>query len=234
MAKYFTLQLYYGGDSMQLDLLLKELKSFGNELERSIYIKQGSGNNVYGVSLSNIYDLASRIGISNELGLALWNTEIIDARLLACLILDYSIIASEDLDTMVNEINFFRVSDFFAKFIYKTRYKKEKSLLYTKSSKFNKVRCGYILVSLLASNNNSLSESFFLIFLNQIRVNYKDSNFRIQEAMNNALVEIGLRNTHLKLKALETLNIVLSFNKKDQNNSLDFDPITILNSSFSK
>ena len=90
------------------------------------------------------------------------------------------------------------------------------------------------MVSLLASNNNSLSESFFLIFLNQIRVNYKDSNFRIQEAMNNALVEIGLRNTHLKLKALETLNIVLSFNKKDQNNSLDFDPITILNSSFSK
>lgn len=213
---------------MELDLILKELKSFATQEEKSYYQKQGSGNHVYGVSLSNIRDLANRIGISHALALSLWETEIIDARILSCLLLDSSVTPSEQIDKMASEIEYFHLGDFFSKFISTTRFALEKAETFISSEKEMTKRMGYILIAILALQNKELDDGVFLPFLYKISLEFDSSSQHVKEGMNNALVEIGLRNTRLKLKTMETLRGIISHSSCPGEYSSSFDPTEIL------
>lgn len=66
---------------------LEQLKLLRNEKMIAQNIKNGADNNQFGVKLGDIRDLANKIKSDHELGLELWKTGNIDARLLATLIL---------------------------------------------------------------------------------------------------------------------------------------------------
>lgn len=213
---------------MQLDLVLKELKSFANEAERALYQKNSAGSNVYGVSLSNIRILAEKIGPAHNLGLALWETQIVDAQMLSCLILDESIIPSEIIDKMAEEIDYFQLADLFAKFIWRTRFAKEKATQYILSSKPYIQRMGYVLCAILAILDADMPDDYFLNFLNQIASDFETAPVRVKEGMNNALVEISVRNERLNLKVLETLRLFAPTMLAKGKDIFSFDPLEIL------
>jgi len=73
---------------MTLKETLTQLEALGNEKMRAHNSKHGAGHNQFGVKLGDIRTLAKKVKTNHPLALELWDTENIDARLLATLIID--------------------------------------------------------------------------------------------------------------------------------------------------
>lgn len=73
---------------MTLSQVMKQLEAQGDEKVRKRYVRDGSGDNVFGVLLGKIRGLAQALGTNHALGLELWATGNHEARILACMLLD--------------------------------------------------------------------------------------------------------------------------------------------------
>jgi 3-methyladenine DNA glycosylase AlkD len=73
---------------MTLSQAMKYLEQHGDEKVRLRYVRDGAGDNVFGVLLGTIRGLARTLGTDHELGLQLWGTGNHEARILACMVLD--------------------------------------------------------------------------------------------------------------------------------------------------
>jgi 3-methyladenine DNA glycosylase AlkD len=67
---------------------LAELEALGNEKTRKQNIKAGAGDNQYGVKRGDLRKLAKKIKKDHSLAMSLWETENIDARFLATLVME--------------------------------------------------------------------------------------------------------------------------------------------------
>jgi 3-methyladenine DNA glycosylase AlkD len=102
---------------MTLEEALTQLKALGNEKMRQHNTKNGAGENQFGVLMGDIRKLAKQIKTDHELALALWETGIIDARLLAILIMKQKSLSAKELDRMVREANFSQLADWFGSYV---------------------------------------------------------------------------------------------------------------------
>ncbi|QRN92779.1 DNA alkylation repair protein [Archangium violaceum] len=73
---------------MTLSQVMKQLESQGDEKLRQRYVRDGAGDNVFGVLLGKIRALAAALGTNHALGLELWATGNHEARILACMLLE--------------------------------------------------------------------------------------------------------------------------------------------------
>ncbi len=104
---------------------LAKLKALGNEKVRARNTKNGAGENQYGVQLGDIRKLAKEIKTDHELGLALWETENIDARLLAILLIRPKQLTSREVDRMVRAATFPQLADWLNAYVVKSHPDKE-------------------------------------------------------------------------------------------------------------
>jgi 3-methyladenine DNA glycosylase AlkD len=104
---------------------LEQLKAFGNEKVRARNRKNGAGDNQFGVQLGNIRQLAKKIKINHELAIALWETENIDARLLATLLIKPNNLSRTEMDRKVRSTNFVQVADWLNQYVVKNHPDKE-------------------------------------------------------------------------------------------------------------
>jgi len=91
---------------MNVKEALAQLKALGNEAVYKRNAKNGAGKDQYGVQLGDIRKLAAKIKADHELGLALWETGNLDARLLAILLLNPKKLSATELDRMVRSATF--------------------------------------------------------------------------------------------------------------------------------
>ena len=87
--------------AMTLEDALAQLESLGNEKVRAQNRKRGADDNQFGVRLGDIRKIAATIKTNHELGLALWKSGNLDARLLATLVLKPKDLSADELDRMV-------------------------------------------------------------------------------------------------------------------------------------
>ena len=71
-----------------LSQVMKQLEAQGDARVRERYVRDGAGENVFGVLLGKVRALAAALGTNHALGLELWATGNHEARLLACMLLD--------------------------------------------------------------------------------------------------------------------------------------------------
>ncbi len=110
---------------MNVKEALAKLKALGNESVRARNTKNGAGKNQYGVQLGDIRTLAKKIKADHELGLELWETENIDGRLLAILLIDPKRLSSKELDRMVRSATFPQLADWLNAYVVKQHPDKE-------------------------------------------------------------------------------------------------------------
>lgn len=110
---------------MTVNEVFEQLKSLGNEKTRAINTKNGVGDNQFGVKMGDIRNLAKKIKVDHELGLALWETGNFDARQLAILIMKPKQLSAEELDRMVKSMDYAYVADWFNAYILKDHPEKE-------------------------------------------------------------------------------------------------------------
>lgn len=108
-----------------LKTTLKQLEALGSERMRAQNCKIGAGDNQFGVKLGDIRKLAKKIKTNHELAIALWETENIDARFLATLLIEPKSLSRAEMDQMVRSNNFGRVADWLNSYVVKKHPDKE-------------------------------------------------------------------------------------------------------------
>src|SRR5688572_1357944 len=104
---------------------LAQLKSMANEKMFAQNVKNGAGKNQFGVKLGDIRTLANKIKTNHDLAMELWKTNIIEARLLATLIIQTKKLSIQELDEMVNSIGFVQEADWLNSYVVKDHPQRE-------------------------------------------------------------------------------------------------------------
>ena len=68
--------------------VMKQLKSLGSAQTRKVYRNHGTLGELYGVKYGDLGKLVRKIKVDHEQALELWETEVVDARVLATMIAD--------------------------------------------------------------------------------------------------------------------------------------------------
>ena len=111
--------------AMKLEEALTRLEALGSEKVRARNTKHGAGDNQYGVQLGDIRKLAEKIKADHELGLALWETENEDARLLAILLITPKKLSASEMNRMVRSATFPQLADWLNAYVVKNHPDKE-------------------------------------------------------------------------------------------------------------
>lgn len=105
--------------------LLAQLKALADPKVRTLSIRDGAGDNQFGVKLGDIRKLADKIKANHGLGLELWKTSNLDARLLAILLMKPKEIPADELDRMVRSVGSAQVADWLNSYVVKNHPAKE-------------------------------------------------------------------------------------------------------------
>ncbi|NUP14032.1 MAG: DNA alkylation repair protein [Polyangiaceae bacterium] len=111
--------------AMTVKSVLAELKSLGDKKVRLHNKKNGAPDKQYGVRMGDIRKVAATLKANHELGLALWETGNLDARLLAVLLIKPKGLSRDELDRMVRSVDCAQVADWLSSNVVKKHPDKE-------------------------------------------------------------------------------------------------------------
>ena len=110
---------------MTRDEALTRLEALGSEKLRVQNAKRGVTGEQFGVKMGDIRKLADEIKADHALALELWETENLEARLLAVLLMKPKQLSAEELDRLVRSNRQIPVSDWLNSYIVKAHPEKE-------------------------------------------------------------------------------------------------------------
>ncbi|QNR82996.1 DNA alkylation repair protein [Pedobacter riviphilus] len=186
---------------MNLTETLSKLESLGEEKVRAMHIKNGARENIFGVKMGNIRAIAKKIKTDHELALKLWETENIDARLLAILILKPKALSAAEIEQMVYSENFTWAADWFYNYIVKEYPDKEQFReKWMNSENVMLARAGW---SLTSGRITREPEGIDIPrILDRIEKEMPKVAPEIQWTMNTALAQIGINHPDYRERAL--------------------------------
>lgn len=187
---------------MNLKETLKELESLSDEKTKRYNLKNGVGENQYGVKLGDIRKVAKKIKTNQKLALELWKTKNFDAQMLATLIMKAKEFTANEIDEMICSIEYPRLADWFNAYIVKEHPENEKlRQKWMKSKNPMAARGGWNLTSILVRKNPDILEIPHL--LDRLDKEMGSASEVEQWTMNFTLAEIGINHPAHRKKALE-------------------------------
>ena len=187
---------------MALNNVLAKLKQLGTAWNRKVYGRHGVGENMYGVSFAKLNKLAKRIKTNHELAGKLWATGNHDARVLATRIADPHKMTSRELDAWARDLDNYCLTDCFSGLVSNARHARTKMEKWGKSKGEWTGRAGWLLLAHLAKKDGELTDRYLEQHLGTIEHEIHSRPNRVRDAMNSALIAIGIRNPKLEKKAL--------------------------------
>ncbi len=193
---------------MNLNSALRELKRRGTMQNRKVYRRHGVGENMYGVSLADLRLLAKQIKIDHGLAAQLWATGNHDAQVLATLIADPDQFDAKTLDAWSKGLSDYVITDQFAGLVARTSHWQKKAEKWHKARSEWIGRAGWNLIGQLALHEPALPDSYFEPYLIEIETGIHQQKNRVREAMNDALIAMGIRDAALQEKALSAARAI--------------------------
>ncbi|UCE17079.1 MAG: DNA alkylation repair protein [Gemmatimonadota bacterium] len=188
---------------MNYSEVMKRLKTLGTEQNRKIYQRHGAGDKTFGVSFANLSTLKKQINTDHDLASELWASGNTDAQTLATMIANPEKMNKSELDKWLKDIHYYMLIDVFvAHLVSKSPHAQSRMEKWTKSKDEWVGRAGWQLLAQLAMKKNELPDIYFEEYLKTIRKSIHGSRNRTKDAMNNALIAIGMRNSTLEKRAL--------------------------------
>lgn len=187
--------------TMTLKEALKRLKALGDEKVRARNARNGAGDNQFGAQLGDIRKLAAEIKTSHALGLELWATGNIDARLLGILLVTPKKLSQAEMDQMVRTADFAQVADWLNAYVLKEHPDKEalRQAWMTTKERWA-ARAGW---SLTAGRVARSPEGLDLpALLARIEAEMPTAAPEVQWTMNSCLANIGIHHPKLRKRAL--------------------------------
>jgi len=189
---------------MTLQETLQKLESLGTEQNRKTYQRHGAGELQFGVSFGNLNKLAKTIKRDHDLALELWDTGNADARSLATLVADPSVMTAKDLDGWVKSLSYHVHADLVARHVVtKSPHARTLMLKWMKSKDDFSSQVGWDVLALHVIDGR-MKDSEADAYLKTIERGIHKAKNRTRHAMNNALIALGLRNLVFRKKAIAT------------------------------
>ena len=194
---------------MTLNETLKQLKALANERTRAHNTKYGAGDNQFGVKHGDIRALAKKIKANHELAMSLWETGIVDAQLLATLLIKPKTLSAQEVHRMVRSVSFAHVADWLNSYVVKQHPDKETLRRdWMNTADRWATRAGW---SLTAERVVKSPVGLDLpALLDRIESEMENADPAVQWTMNSTLAEIGIHFPKLRKRAItigETLGI---------------------------
>jgi 3-methyladenine DNA glycosylase AlkD len=187
---------------MEYKTVIKQLESMGTAQNRKTYTRHGVKSEMFGVSYANLGKLRKSLKVNHDLARELWASGNHDARVLAAMIADPRKFTSKDLDAWAKDLDNYVLTDAFSGVVGRTPLARPKMETWTKGKGEWTGRTGWQLLATIAMNDRMLPDEYFESYLEQIVSRIHDSKNRVRDAMNNALIAIGLRNSKLEKRAV--------------------------------
>jgi 3-methyladenine DNA glycosylase AlkD len=193
---------------MTVQEVLRELESLGTAQNRKIYRRHGACENLYGVSFANLRKMAKQLKVDHALAQQLWTTCNHEAQLLASMIADPVTVEESLVDRWISELADRIVTSEFTDFVSKTRFFQAKTEEWLDSEDEWIGRAGWQLLALLAMSDIELADSYFENHLEIIERDIHTQKNMVRDAMNSALIAIGIRTPALERKALSAAKTI--------------------------
>jgi len=166
---------------------LKGMKRYGIKTEHAL-----------GVSLPKLRRLARRIGRDHETALALWETGIHEARILASLVDAPEDVTEAQAEKWVRDFDSWDVCDCCCgNLLDKTRFAYQKAAQWSEAGPEFVKRAGFVLMAALAVHDKAATDNSFVDFFPMIRRGALDERNFVRKAVNWAIRQIGKRNLTL-------------------------------------
>jgi 3-methyladenine DNA glycosylase AlkD len=183
---------------------LTGMKRFGIETDRAL-----------GIPIPELRKLSKAIKQDHALALQLWKTGLHEARILASMIDDPTLITKGQIDDWANDFNSWDICDQVCGNLFdRTPFAIEKAIEFSgREEEFIK-RAGFVLMAEYAVHNKTAKDDVFAGLLPIIEREAWDGRNFVKKAVNWALRQIGKRNEKLKIAAIETAERILCQNTK--------------------
>ncbi len=187
---------------MSIASILRELEALGDPKMRKHHLKHGATGIIYGVKMGDIRKLAARLGMDHVRAIELWDTEVMDARLLAILTADPQKLSASDLENWVRTGDVDQVADWLQSYLVKGHPEKEQ-LRQAWMAETNPwlLRSSWALTAgRIASSPDGLDIDALLERINR---ELPVAHPAVQWTMNMALAYIGIHHPALRARAVD-------------------------------
>ncbi len=186
--------------------VLDRLRELGSEHNRQGMARFGINTaRALGVSMASMRPLARELRREHGLAQTLWDTQVHEARILACLIDDPKQIGREQLERWVEDLDSWDLTDQFCnKLVVKTPFAWELAVGWAAREEEFVRRAGYSLMAQLAVHHKASPDGDFLPLLELIERAADDERNFVKKAVNWALRQIGKRSPALRVAAVDT------------------------------
>ncbi|MDQ5859156.1 MAG: DNA alkylation repair protein [Acidobacteriota bacterium] len=187
---------------MSAAAVLRELEGLGTEQTRKTYRRHGVRGAQYGVNYAPLGKLAKRLKTDHALAGELWTSGNHDARILATMIADPAATTVAELDRWIRDVDNYVLADALAGLASRTPVARKKMEKWTRSTHEWVGRIGWGILARLAMTDSTLTDGDYERYLEEIEKRIHGSKNRIRDAMNMAVIAIGLRSAAFEKKAV--------------------------------
>jgi len=196
--------------------IIDQLKESGNQANRAGMARYGINvENAFGVSVSQIREMAKKIGKNHELAVALWETAFHEARMLACILDDPKELTEEQMEHWISDFNSWDICDQCCSNLFRKSHLAYKKILeWIKHDETFVRRAGFVLIATLAVHDKKAVDDQFVAYFPLITEMATDERNMVKKAVNWSIRQIGKRNMLLNKKAIELAEQLLKKNDK--------------------
>ncbi len=185
---------------------MSELRRLGRPCDLEELARYGiRAKEILGVRTPDIVSLSKRIGKDHSLALALWRTEIYEARHLAILVDEPGKVTEAQMERWAKDFENWAICDGACLHLFdRTRFAYDKVVSWSSRDEEFVKRAAFALMAVLAVHDKAAPDSVFLRWLPIIQRESVDDKAYVKKAVNWALRQIGKRNLRLNKAAIGT------------------------------
>lgn len=186
--------------------IINELRSMRNEHNIAGMKKFAIGNdNTLGISIPTLRQIAKQYKKNHELALALWQSHIHEAMLLAVFIADPKQVTPLLMDTWTRQFKSWDLCDqACGNLFHRTPFFIHKAFEYSYAQSEFVKRTGFVLMVAYTLHHKKADDNLCIDFLKRIEEEAYDERNFVKKAVNWCLRQIGKRNTYLHSLAIQT------------------------------
>jgi 3-methyladenine DNA glycosylase AlkD len=162
-------------------------------------------DHAFAVTVTELRGLARRLRPDHELAAALWSSGVHEARILASLVDDATLVTEEQMDAWVSGLDSWDVCDAVCGNLFdRTPFALDKAVEWTGREPEFERRAGFALMAWAAVHRKDLPDRAFAALLPTIRASSTDDRIYVEKAISWALRQIGKRSAGLNARAIRT------------------------------
>jgi 3-methyladenine DNA glycosylase AlkD len=198
--------------AMRIKPILAQLRKLGSERNRAGMARYGINvDDAFGVSVSVLRAIATRIGTDHGLALALWATGNHEARLLACFVDDPARVTRTQMEAWARDFDSWDLCDQATTSLFdRTEHGWQKAVEWAKRDAEWVRRAGFALMAGLAVHDTAAGDRAFVRLLPLIARAAPDGRNFVKKAVNWALRNIGKRDRALNAAAIACAKRILA------------------------